>query len=93
MTRQPSQRANTEPLAHACGLTALVLVSPQMLQVNRTCSEQIALSQDPKRAAFAGGSCSANKLTLRVRLLLRGEASSCMRSTPVEHAAENVLRQ
>lgn len=40
MTRQPSQRANTEPLAHACGLTALVLVSPHMLQVNRTCSEQ-----------------------------------------------------
>ncbi len=38
MTRQPSQRANTEPLAHACGLTALVLTSPHKLHVNCTCS-------------------------------------------------------
>ena len=49
--------------------------------------------RNPDRAAFAGCSCSANKLTLRVRRLLRGETSSCAHSTTVEHAAEDTLRQ
>ena len=36
ITWQPSQRAKTEPLAQACGLTALVLTSPHRLHVKRT---------------------------------------------------------
>ena len=66
MTRQPSQRANTEPLAHACGLTALVLVSPQMLHVNRTCSEiTVAPLQTP------------NEQLLQVQLLCQQPHLAC----------------
>ncbi len=38
MTLQPSQRANTDPVAQTCGLTSLVLTVPQRLHVYWTCS-------------------------------------------------------
>lgn len=38
ITWQPSQRPKTVPVAHACGLTAFMLVVPQRLHVYLTCT-------------------------------------------------------
>ena len=40
LTWQPEHSANTVPLAQACGLTRLMVVSPHKLHVNFTCGQQ-----------------------------------------------------
>lgn len=54
LTWQPEHSAKTVPLAHACGLTRFVVVSPHKLHVNFTwfrghawCGQEAALALHP----------------------------------------------